>query len=75
MTKIANLNGKPAWKSLGILGGLMALAPVIDKVLDQTGVLPGGVLGDLMSATTGFVGAMAAIYGRLRAQVKITKLF
>jgi hypothetical protein len=72
---LVSVGGKSAIASMGVWGGLAMLVPVIDKVLDQTGIIPGGILGDTVDASTVFLGALMAIWGRIRAAKKITSLF
>lgn len=57
--------------SKGVLGGLIALIPVLDQALVFTGVLPVPVLGEAVSILTAAFGSLFGIYGRIIATKKL----
>lgn len=64
-------DSKSMLASKGVLGGLIALIPIIDQALTLTGVLPVPVLGEAVSVLTGAFGALLGIYGRIKATKRI----
>lgn len=64
-------DSKSMLASKGVLGGLIALIPIIDQALTLTGVFPVPVLGEEVSVLTGAFGALLGIYGRIKATKRI----
>lgn len=61
------MGSKPFWKSLGVLG---SIATVLLVGAEGTGYLPSGTQTSIAEA----LGALVALYGRIRAKDKVTLL-
>lgn len=66
---------KSMLKSKSIWGGIMALIPSLDLLLPHFGIIPVGVLPDLLNIVLGTAGSLLAIWGRVKADRKIDKIF
>lgn len=69
------MNEKGAVKSIGVLGGAIAILPAVDAALTALGLVPSGVLTEGMTIITSAIGGLLAIWGRIRASTKIKGLF
>jgi hypothetical protein len=69
------MNEKGAIKSVGVLGGAIAILPAVDAALTALGLLPSGVLTEGMTIIASAVGGLLSIWGRIRASTKIKGLF
>lgn len=69
------MNEKGAIKSVGVLGGAIAILPAVDAALTALGLLPSGVFTEGMTIIASAVGGLLSIWGRIRASTKIKGLF
>ena len=69
------IESKGLLKSKTVWGGLIALIPVVSKVLESVGVVPPGVIDASVELITSTLGGVLAIWGRVSAKQKVEGLF
>lgn len=68
------MDSKGALLSSGVWGALLTFVPMIDQIVAQVNLLPGGFINDSISLVVGAIGSILALRGRLKASKKIQGL-